>query len=1016
MAFFVVAVVAVVAAVAGPLYLTATDQAIVSDTLTGATAENAGVSITDLAGHVTPPSALLADAAKVPGGFGTSRTDRFESPIVTTLLPAAVFSPLSGRPDAVDLVSRTGACKEVTLVSGHCPTSPFQVAISTRSAVLLKARVGSVITPLPTVTTHSLKKRPPPLHLVVSGLYAPGDDNAPIWWGTNYFLYGASSNGGQQLDDGWVTPQGAASLAAQILPTSWLELPLRISTVTSTNASNVLSSLASFEATTEAHGNVVVGSGLPTLLVGAQTQEHDASPVVIVVSLLLVLLALLVLYSVAQSTSALRANDVRVAELRGLPRGRVAVLALREPVLLLVLAVPAGIALAWASVSLVDSQVIGISAPRFDTLALASALITLAAGIVSAALGSRALLRSRITEESLDAAAKRRARNAAVVDALGLALAVAGGVDLVGQHNHQVGTADPTTLIGPGLLALGAGILGARLLPFAADGVARAYRWTRHIALSLAATNVSRRENVARRIVIPTIATGLLVFSITGLAVVRRNDAMQAGFQEGAPVVLQVDVRPGVNFLGAVEAADPSGREAMAAVSVQASDGLTLAVDASRLAAVMSWPKDLSSMSAADIARALRPPTTPPVMVPNSDRLELTVDLATALKPAPDLQMQLYDEQYPSEFTVDFGLLRQGRHTYSASLLGACPMGCRLDYFTLLWTPGGHHAPPGAHHTVLHLISMASRRDGVTTALPMRFSQSGAWSGTDAAAAETPGGLVVESDLADSPTPPEISLTDVPTLLPAVVTTGLAQLDANPAQPGEFQAVGIDQNQIDVHSVAYVPALPRLGATGSMVDLDFAQLVESQAPAGATFEIWCAHRPTSALIARLAQRGVTVTGSTQSATYLHEYQHSGDSLAFDLFGFAAAAALLLALGALLFSTASTARSRGIELSGLTAVGVSRRALRASIVIESLMVSLVGTLLGWGAGVAGASLAIASLPEFALGRVGPPLELGLPWLDLVACGAVVLVAVTIAAAVSAVLVMRQVRPDNLRLSP
>ncbi len=1017
-AFFVVAVVAVVAAVAGPLYLTATDQAIVSNALTGATPENAGVSITDLAGHITPPSELLADAASVPGGVGTSSSDRFESPILTTLLPADAYSPVSGRPDILDLVSRTGACEEVPIVAGHCPTAANQVAVSSRSAVQLRAHVGSVIVPLGTTSAHTFAGKPPPrIQLVVSGIYTAGDDNAPIWWGTNYFPFGSSQpSGGEGLDDGWVTPAGAALLSTQILPSNWLELPLRVSTITATNATAVLGDVNAWVASTESFGNVVVGSGLPALLSSAQSQEHAAAPVIVVISLLLVLLALLVLYSVAQSTSALRANDVRVAELRGLPRGRVTFLALREPVLLLVLAVPAGIAVAWATVSLVDSQVIGISKPRFDTLALVSALITLAAGIVSAALGSRALLRSRITEESLDAAAKRRARNAAVVDALGLALAVSGAVELVGQHNHQVGTADPVTLVGPGLLALGAGILGARLLPLAAAALARAYRWTRHVALSLAATNVSRRENVARRIVIPTIATGLLVFSIAGLSVVRRNDAMQAGFQEGAPIVLQANVQAGINFLDAVQGADPTGKEAMAAVSVRASDGLSLAVDATRLAAVMSWPKSLSGPTVRDIAKELRPPTPAAVMIPNSDRLELTVDLATALRPAPDLQMQLYDEQYPSEFLVDFGLLRAGTHTYSASLIGGCPRGCRLDYFSLQWTAGGHAVPPAASNVVLHLVSLSAVLGGVTSSLPAGFTRPGTWQSTEAATTASPGGLGITTDLASATTPPEISLADVPTLLPAVVTTGFAQLDANPAQPGEFQGVGIDENQIEVHGIAYVPALPRLGANGTMVDLGFAQLVESQAPAGASFEIWCARPPTAALIKRLSERGVTVTGSAQSSTYLTQYQHSGDSLAFDLFGFAAGSALLLALGALLFSTASGARSRGIELTGLTAVGVSRRALRASIVIESLMVSLVGTLLGWGAGVAGAGLAIASLPEFAPGRVGPPLELGLPWLDLVACGVVVLVAVVIAAAVSAVLVMRQVRPDRLRLAP
>ncbi|HXY44311.1 MAG TPA: FtsX-like permease family protein [Acidimicrobiales bacterium] len=1022
MAFFAVAAVAVAAATTGPLYLTAADQSIVTSGLASVPANQTGVTITQSPSSQQGLGGVLAAASTVPGGSGTGAAQRFGPAIVTTDLASSVYSPVAGRPDGIEFVYRTGACGEVRMVAGHCPTTSDEVALSVRSAAQLRVKVGSLFEPTPSGRpgrSGADGTRAASYRLRVSGLYQPGNPAAAIWWGTDYFPFGfpfgPPNSGAEALDDGWLTAPGAARLSAVLVPTSWVQLPLHVSSITPTDITPVLNSLASWEATAEATDGVVVGSSLSGVLSAAQGEEGSARTVVLVVALQLALLALLVLYSVARATSALRSDDVRVAELRGLPRRNIAALALREPVILLTAALPAGAALAWIVVWLVDRELLGIAAPTYDTLAIATAFGAFVAGLIAAAFGSRALLRVRISEESLETAAKRRARTAGVVDAIGLALSAAGVAELIAQHSHQTGSADPLALVGPGLLALGAGILGARLLALFADTLARLTRWTRHVAAGLAARSVARRENVARQVLVPTIAAGLLAFSVAGLAVSRRNDTMQAGFQVGAPVVLRAEVRSGVNFLDAVREADPSGHEAMAVVSVNASYGETIAVDSSRFAAIASWPDDLAPRSVAALAKALRPPTPPAVTVPPGSGLVVTADLGTDVEPRPDLQLSLFDDVYMSENTVDFGFLRPGVHRYSASLAGACSGGCRLDAFTLVWVPGAH-LDPRARNVSVQLRSLAEDEGGSSKVLASGFGTVGAWKVNGlASATATRSGLSIVADLADAPTPPSVQPADVPSLVPSVVTSGFATVNADPSTPDQYQAVGIDENEVPVRGIATVQALPQLGADGTMIDLGFAQLVQTGPPAGATFEVWCSHPPSATLLSRLERGGVTITGSSAARSVLRGFQRSGPSLGFDLFGIAGVAAVLLALGSLLFATASGARARGIELTGLSAVGVTRRTLYRSVVVESLMVSVAGAALGWAAGVLGASLAIGSLPEFAPGRVGPPLELGLPWTDLALSGAAVLVVLVAAALASAWLVMRQVRPDRLRMS-
>ncbi len=1039
--FFVVAVAAVMAATAGPIYLRAADQSLVSGALAKAPIIETGVTIAPVSEPFTEPARLLAVADGVPGGVGGAHGDRFGAPILTVDISTRYAVAATGALDTIDFISRTGDCGHIHIVSGHCPSGPGQVVISTRTAQVLGAHVGGLMHPISAVQARPGSGRPSSgghagPALVISGLYVEGAPGAAFWWGSDYFAFGTpAGHNGELLDDAFMTLPGATAFAASEASSDWVQLPLRTSTVHASAVPGLLNSLALWEgalpSTVESAG-LVASSRLPTVLGLAESQESFARTIITVISLQLLLLALLVLYAVARATSVLREPDVRVAQLRGVPRGKIVRLGLREPFILLVVAMPVGVLLTYLLLSTADRHILGPAGiTGVDSLTIGAALGGGAAGLIAAALGSRGLFSVRTAPDGTSRNAKQRqTRNAVVLDSLGLALAVAGVVELVGQSGHQQTTVEPVVYLGPGLVALGAGILAARLVPIAARGVSHIYQWSKSVAITLASRDLARSATIARQVLVPTIATGLLVFGAAGLVVADANHSTQAEFQLGAPFVLHVQPRPGVNLLTAVQQADPSGKEAMAVVDINASDGRTLAVDTSRFAAIASWPVGLSSDSAQAIARALTPTVPPERDIAPGDSIDVTISAPTSLVPPPEIQVTLFGEQADSESTFDLGHITKGTHVYSSSMFGLCQSGCRLDEFYLSWD--GVTVPPKkstpeqrqeiaaqalrAAAYQVRMSSIASVSGGKTTPDSMDFTKSGTWLGSPAAIpTPTTTGLELDLDFTSSKGQPTVSPIDLPPTLPAVATEDAIALDSTPGQPAKVFPIGLDGTELTAQPLVVVPVIPHDGDDASMLSLGLLEREQASTTIDAAFQIWCKQAPSKALLARFESRGIEVMSISRSTSALTSIGRSGPSFGFDLYGLAAAGAALLALGALLFSIASDTRERRIEFAGLSAIGVPKKTLLRSLILESTVVSLVGVAVGVASAVLSASLALRFLPEFPPGRIGPPLQVGLPWVDVILTGLAMFVLLETAAIAANILLLRGVRPDLLRLA-
>jgi hypothetical protein len=155
-------------------------------------------------------------------------------------------------------------------------------------------------------------------------------------------------------------------------------------------------------------------------------------------------------------------------------------------------------------------------------------------------------------------------------------------------------------------------------------------------------------------------------------------------------------------------------------------------------------------------------------------------------------------------------------------------------------------------------------------------------------------------------------------------------------------------------------------------------------------EVWASDAVPADLVQRLAAQGVAVVNVDSVGRRGTASIHGGTELAYTLFFISSIAAATLAIGATAFGVAAGARRREGELAALRAIGIPPGRLRRSLEVEMGLVFGTGLLLGTGAGIVAAVVALKSVPEFVALGPGPPLEMGLPgFLLVVTLGALIL---------------------------
>ncbi len=532
------------------------------------------------------------------------------------------------------------------------------------------------------------------------------------------------------------------------------------------------------------------------------------------------------------------------------------------------------------------------------------------------------------------------------------------------------GRTDPLAALAPGLLALGLGVAGARLLPLMAGATIPMTRNSPRVGTALATRRVARLPHLSRQVVVLSVAVGLALFAVSGWAVAGHNRMVVSEFEVGAAKVLTVQVHPGVQFEQAVRRADPTGHGAMAVVVEHGSDGETLAVDSPRFAAVASWPAGLTPKSATAVAAAIAGTSVPTVML-GERAIRVSVDMSRNVVPAPQLQATVFDDAYDSQTTVGLGSLRPGSHDYQASIVGDCAGSCRLVSLGVTWSPPENSSVQTVD-VPFRITSLAAESpSGSWTPLAAGLTRPHHWRSLSAGVvlASSPRGLTVRAVVDATGGATAFGPADVPPALPAVVIG---------SGPGVDLGVGLDGATIPLKPVASVVALPGVGPAASLVDLTLAERTQSGPMIDTTKQVWLAAGASHAIVPRLEAEGIVPLSAVTAVERDEALSQSGISLAYEFFVLAAVGAALLAVGSTAFALVAVARRRIDELADLHAVGLGRSVLRRSLAIEQGLVVGFGMVLGIAAGLAATAVALPSIPEFGSSIAGPPLDVRPPF--------------------------------------
>jgi putative ABC transport system permease protein len=958
---FVASSAAVAAAAIGPIFLRAGDLSILSSAFASAPRGRPDVLVLANGGSKEFARLVRAvdDGTRHAGGL-------LERPTLTADAGTS-FVGAQRQQYRTDLLARSGLCAHLHFTQGRCPTRLDEVAISGRSATLARAVLGSHL---------RLRGRHRTAAVTVVGVYRqPSSIENRYWAGTNYFLFGAGSPAVPQLDplaSSFATAlrfaRGTApQLAADV---SWSpRAPLAGEHVLETTLRRTTARLAS-------DPSLHVSTGLPAIVAKASDGTHLMQSIVLAIVLQLVLLVLVVLYALARSTAVARRPEAEFARRHGFTRPAMFVLAVGEPAALIVAALPVGLFLAWIVVTLVSrSLFIGGVPVTFDLWSVVAAIGVCSLGVLAVALASAELWRRQDSAGSRGAALAETA-----LDVCAIALALAGLLALATEGSLDATHTNAFALLAPGLLALGAGVVALRLvLVLIALGIRRTGESTR-IASFLALRELGRRPAVLRQALPLAAAVTICLFAVGSYARAAANRSLLAHFEVGAGRVVDVSVRPGFDLEGAVRRVDPSGRRAMAAVLYRSSYGRLLAVDSTRLAAVATWPRSLSAQATGVIARRLSPRGPTPVVVRgDAVRLRIAVPAGT---PAISLALGLYDDVYGSTSTLELGPVEPGTHVYSASLKGDCPGTCRVLDLSPAWASSAEFA----HPVRIELLGVAERASGRSWR-PVRFGAGVAFWRAEPSAARVEPSLSRRGVVFASPgTLLGAGVLFVPASatrhVPAVITSGLAQLNP-PAPPANTLTLqNLDGNPLTADAIAVVPTLPLVGTSGALVDLRMAERALTGQVVDSTDQVWLSDAAGPDIIQGLRAMGVTV-GATRRASMLRsQLDHSGTAFGYDLMLIVSPIVALLALGTIMFDIVSDRRRRRRDLASLRVAGVPGRVLHRSLLLEYLTVLVTALVVGAGVGFGALALALPSLPEFVSGTGLLPISTSVPVVPVV----------------------------------
>jgi len=1004
LAVLVVAALVVGGAVTGPLFLRAAGESVLHDTIDQALPIGRIVS-DHLSGPTSAHPLTRVETISSHRLAGEPVLNRLLTPPVSAVQVQAVVGPPGTTGQSAILVYREAVCRHVRMVRGRCPQAAGTVMVSAKTAAALGWRLGQRLL--------ANGRR-----VTVVGLYAPVDPTGDYWGSHPYFaaLSGSGQPGdlGSTVDALFATRSTLLAQPGYVDATGTVDRHLEVTRLRLADVPALEHDLLDYSNTgTPVHpaggSEDVSDTAIGSVLIEATTITDKLVLPVVVVEVQLLVLCWLILFLVVANAAEARGQEVSLAKLRGAPAASTVAFGLLDTLLLVVLAVPLGVALAWAWVTGIADAQLAPGTPVVLTPAAALAAAGAGAGAaVAAVLAASRTLRRPVMEQWRRATRRAKGRSWLVDGVVG-GVSVAGLVVLARHGAIGTGASSVLALIVPGLVVLTAALIGSRVLP----GVCRAgfgpTRRNARLAGFLAVRQLARRPTTLRLALILAVAFGLVAFGIDAWSVARTNEHDRAWTEVGAAQVLTVVAPAGRDIGAVVDRLDPSGHQA-AAVSVATDYSRpvpvhVLAVQPRRFARVAFWRSDFGHAPLRALMGRLTTKAAPSVSL-DGDALRVHVRVPELTGKQPPVLVADIAQQGAGLAPVTLGRLHPGSQTLQASL-GCHRVECQLVGLHLE-RPGITFYPITGRLVVdrmaLHDASGWQRLGAdLTVANGWRAAGGGA-------VAATPGdaGLVLRAQAGNAKNP-TWQVADTPARIPALMTSAAREVAGT-------HVAGLSTDQVRLDPVSVGPALPGIGATGVIMARGYAEHAAHGATTGAIDTVWLAPSAVATFPARLRAAGVSILATADAAQQTAIYHRQGPALAILLFLAGAALGALLAAGGVVLNLHLAGRRRSYELAAMTALGLGRRLLLVSLFVEQALLLVFGIGVGVAAGVVGALLALPAVPEFADTPAAPPMLYGVHYGPVLGVAGAAVVVLAVVITLSAANLLRGSRFTQLREAP
>jgi hypothetical protein len=1057
-----VSVIAIVAAVLGPMYGRESAEHLLDTRLDERAPYTTGLSFSVQSDDGTAADSLADLRSRQPPAVDdlvTDATQPFRDPAISRYWSAATPWALdrSGtftrgpQTYAQPLYWRQGMC-DLARVTGRCPRAEGEALMQATTAKTLGLGAGDTVSvtyfddyfgPI-TNGTKSEKRRKRVEDYRLVGTYVVDDPGSPAWFDLSRFT---------GLDDLVVPPQrgtGSAPSAPALLvaPSSMVSQSFRVGLDRPVDTTAVdLGEMSQVEREAEAfktraidvtqgdQTEVLPELDLHSVFDQVRSERTLLSRVMIAAIVPLVLLTLLLLFALVSTAAQVRRPHVALAKLRGQSRAQVLRFALSEPFLVVLVAVPIGVAVAVGAAEVVARGWLHPGIPvGLDAVALLSLAAVVASALVASTVAALAVVREPLSAALAGSVRRTSSGRVSLVlrsAVVAVALASVGNLLSSGDQSSQL-----LALLTPTFVALAVAVAGALLLRV----IGRS--WTRRTASAggtpayLAARRLTRRQDVANLMIPLLLAAAVLTFAAATTATSDSWRVARAQAEVGASRTYVTSVSPG-RLLQVTREVDPDGKYLAAAATDTVGDDMSRAafVDTSRMARVLAWDPAWSDRSLTALQRQLT--------LDHSERVtfsgkELLVDvgdvsLRSRTGVTSSLRVQYVDDRgEQKDLTV--GELRNGPRQVLEVPLEGCEKTCVLEQ---VYVTGSNVSVSDVQGRLTILSVEVDHR------LANWHLQADAWRPArpfpvslvdpPVVISQAQRGLQLRLYLGQLPPGrgpqnaqvsgfARITPATTPDTVPALVTTGTRTESADQSGSGialtyprsTVAGVSLNGQQVPMRVVDRVRALPLVGTEGSLSDLETA-LVEFDLPFGAlvTTQLLVADGTPPSVVAAVRDRGVALTDPRSLDGTLDALRHDAFSLGLRLFLIVGAATLLIAVFGVFASAVLQSRWRSYEVASLRVVGVSQRALVRASVLEYVVLLGVAVLLG----VLSAYLSLLLvLPSISLGTAGvhdPAPVYATPWAIVVGVAAALFVLATLIAVLVSRRTTRLGRPSTLR---